>query len=411
MYSILNCTSTMRLSRALLMYLMGALFLFFEMTIQVSPSVMAFQLMQDLHMTAFGLGIMSGCYFYTYTAMQIPAGILFDHFNARLVIVTSVLICTIGIAALGFSSNIYFACIARMFMGFGSAFAFVSVLVLTSDLFQAKYFATITGVTQTLAALGAMSGQLPISLMVQNMGWRYSVFIFTVIGLLIALIIYFFLKYERSPRCITLNKSENFAQSLKIIAMNKQTWFIALYACLLWAPMSAFTSLWGVPFLIIVDKLSHSSAAFLCSLMWLGLAVASPLLGFISTYYKKRKIALALSALLGVISFGLILWVKFPVVTLSIFLFIAGAACAGQALSFTLVKENNSRLVAATALAINNMAVVISGALFQPFIGWLLKAKDLTHVFQFRSALSVIFMAYVLGFIIAMFFINESKTT
>lgn len=407
----LSSTSTITLPRALLMYIMGALFLFFEMTIQVSPSVMAFQLMQDLHMTAFGLGIMSGCYFYTYTAMQIPAGILFDHFNVRLVIVTSVLICTIGIAALGFASNIYFACIARMLMGFGSAFAFVSVLVLTADLFQPKYFATITGVTQTLAALGAMSGQLPISLMVQHIGWRYSVFIFAVIGLVIALIIYFFLKYERISRGITLHKSEKFVQAIKIIAMNKQTWFIALYACLLWAPMSAFTSLWGVPFLIIVFKLSHSSAAFLCSLMWLGLAVASPLLGFISTYYQNRKIALALSALLGVISFGLVLWVKLSIFTLAIFLFFAGAACAGQALSFTLVKENNSRLVSATAIAINNMAVVISGALFQPFIGWLLKTGNLTHAFQFQSALSVIFMAYVIGFIIAMFFINEPKTT
>jgi acyl-CoA reductase-like NAD-dependent aldehyde dehydrogenase len=41
------------------------------------------------------------------------------------------------------ADTIYIAILARLLMGLGSAFAFVSVLVVTADLFPASYFATL----------------------------------------------------------------------------------------------------------------------------------------------------------------------------------------------------------------------------------------------------------------------------
>ncbi|PHQ80370.1 MAG: MFS transporter, partial [Coxiella sp. (in: Bacteria)] len=76
-------------------------------------------------------------------------------------------------------------------------------------------------------------------------------------------------------------------------------------------------------------------------------------------------------------------------------------------LSFTLVKENNLSFNRGTAIAINNMAVVISGAIFQPLIGKLLEVFSVKHtpLLSYRYAFSVLIVVYLVAFIIARFFI------
>ncbi len=387
------------MKKNLFLYAIVSLFLIFEMAIQVSPSVMATDLIHDLHISVFGLGIMSGIYFYSYTAMQIPSGLLFDRFHPRMIITIALLFCVSGTFLLSFAQNIYTGSLARLLMGFGSAFAFVSVLVVTAELFESKYFATITGITQMLAAVGAMSGQMPISVLVSHIGWRHSLQFLSLLGLLLALIIWASLKYQKNIRA-----QHAYLKPLKKILSHQQTWYIALYACLLWAPMSSFASLWGVPFLMKTQHISQMNAAFLCSFMWIGLAIASPLQGILSNVLRYKIIALALFALIGAIAFSFVLLVNLPPLLLGFCIFLSGAACAGQALSFALVKENNSDEVKGAAIAFNNMAVVISGALFQPLIG---KCIDLNNVAQFRDGLSILLFAYLIAFLAALFLIKE----
>lgn len=402
--------------QAIFMYAIVSFFLFFEMAVQVSPSVMSYDLMRELHMGAFGLGIMSGIYFYTYTAMQIPSGLLFDRYNPRWVITVSVLACALGTLLFALASDIYTGCLARLLMGSGSAFAFVSVLVVTADLFKPSYFAAMTGITQMLAAFGAMAGQMPISVLVTHLGWRHTAIGLSMIGFVLALVVWQCLRYQKNG--LTLSPSTHqpsLKSNLRHIMAQPQTWYIAGYACLLWMPMSSFASLWGVPFLTTVDHLDATTAAFLCSFMWLGLAFASPLIGILSTRIKKRVMPLAISALLGVIAFGLILQFNFSPGVLGLLLFMAGAACSGQALSFAVVKENNSSQEKGTAIAINNMAVVISGAIFQPLIGKLIETGnslgvgtqyDVSH---FKRGLFLVFLAYIIAALIALFRVKEPK--
>lgn len=401
--------------KAILLYGVVSFFLFFEMAVQVSPSVMATQLMHDLDIGTFGLGVMSGVYFYTYTAMQIPSGVLFDRYNPRTIITLSILVCTLGTLLFSLANNIYLASIARLLMGSGSAFAFVAVLVVTADLFKAKYFAMMTGMTQMLAAFGAMTGQMPISVLLLYVGWRYTLWILVAIGILLAIVVWALLKYERSRDAISLREGRaNIIISLKKILSNRQTWYIALYACLLWTPMSSFASLWGVPFLVSADHLEQTTAAFLCSFMWLGLALASPLLGIFSTAINNRVLPLYVSALTGAIAFGMVLECHFSLITLGVLLFFAGAACSGQALSFTLVKENNSTTIKATAIAFNNMAVVISGAVFQPLIGKLIESSHavgsalLDNPDHFKQGLYLVLAAYIIAFLISLRFIKHT---
>lgn len=396
----------LRFSMACFLYALVSLFLIFEMAIQVAPSVMTDHLMQDLHLSAFGLGFMSGVYFYTYTAMQIPSGLLFDRYHPNRIIAFAILLCALGTLLFGVANSIYLGSLARLLIGFGSAFAFVAVLVVTAELFSTRYFALMAGVTQMLAAFGAMAGQMPISALVVFMGWRQTFYFLSVIGFILSFLVWKLLIYERSAS--TVQESHNYFTLLRMILSHRQTWWIAGYACLLWVPMSGFASLWGVPFLMRVHHLSAFNAALLCSLMWLGLALASPVLGMLLTAISWRVGLLVLSALVGALSFGCVLVGHFSMPVLGVLLFGAGAACAGQALSFAFVKDNNPPAVKGVAIAFNNMAVVISGAIFQPLIGKWIHWND-PHSFQ--KGLSIILFAYVIAFVIAVFFIRPSRKT
>lgn len=407
------------LSKAILMFFLVALFLVYEMAVQVSPAIITNELMHAFQIDAVGLGLISGCYFYTYTLMQIPAGLLYDRFNVRYVIVLPLIICSIGLLIFAHADNVFAASLARLFMGMGSAFAFIGVLVVAKDVFPDKHFALLAGLTQMLAAFGAMGGELPLLSLVHWLTWRPALSTIALFGFILAFLITIYVRYPKPCTLSEYGGSFNgLLASLRSITRQTQTWWIAIYACLLWAPMSAFASLWGIPYLSTEFSLSASSAAGLMSLMWLGIALASPLVGWWSDYVRSRRIPLILCALFGFIAFTAILFCQYlPQWILGILVLIAGAACAGQALSFASVRDNNQAQDQAAAIGFNNLAVVISGAIFQPLVAKMVKWhwQGLTAnglpVYQaadYRIGLSILSVGYLAALIVACVKIQES---
>lgn len=404
-------------TKSLLIFTLVTLFLFYEMGVQVSPSVMTHSLMSALHLSAVGLGFMSGFYFYTYTAMQIPAGILLDRFGVRRVVATALLVCALGCLFFGSAHSIVGGSFARLFTGFGSAFAFVSVLAVAERWFPSKHFAVLAGIAQLFAALGAMGGQLPLSFVTHHIGWRNTFFMLALASLILAALIGSFVR-DRPKVCKAMHYCDKGVKfRLGVLFKNPQTWFLGFYAFLNWAPMAAFASLWGVPFLQANYGMSLTVAATYSSLVWIGIGLGSPLVGWLSDCFKKRNTMLRLTTLLGLlVSLALLFIHQLPLLMLGVLLFLLGVSCAGQVLSFAVVKENAAEDSKATAIAINNMAVVASGALVQPLVGVLLKlhASTLGHFVHYSAkdyqfALMVLPLVYAVGLILALFFIKETN--
>ena len=388
-------------SKALFIFLLTALFLCYEMGVQVSPSVMTQYLMQDLAITTVGLGFMSGFYFYTYTVMQIPAGLLFDRFKVRWVVILPLSFCALGTLVFSQAHSILGGSIGRLLMGAGSAFAFIAVLVVASDLFSAKRFALMTGLTQMLAAFGAMLGEAPLLPLIQHFGWRGTMLFLTGIAVILIILIAWFVRYEKCESfesCAPVERVPVFA-SLKMIASSKQSWWIASYACLLWAPMAAFASLWGVPLLEKLYGVDKLVATGWVALMWVGIAVGSPLIGWWSDFIKSRRLPLTLSGIIGFFSMLLVVsGSDMPHVLIAIALFFAGAACSGQALSFAVVNDNSLEKTRAAAIGFNNMAVVIAGAIFQPLVGILIKDQN---IWNYQVGGGILALCFLVGALIA----------
>lgn len=358
--------------RSVIIFLLMALFLCFEMGLQVSPAVMTLDLSSALHLNTFDLGIMSGAYFITYSAMQIPSGLMYDRFDILKVVCTAILVCGIGAGLFGLSESMLSGSLARMLMGFGSAFAFLSVLTVAARYFTPRYFAMLAGIAQLLAAIGAIGGELPIAWLNRQLGWRHSFLVFMISAFV--LIILILLAFRNIPlECKIPKGSETVKNSLKEILKNAQTWFVGLYALLNWAPITAFASLWGVPFLMIKFGFSLNLAASLASLIWLGVGLSSPFLGYLSDLIKNRKMILIGTALIGALAFLILLYAPhLSILEIGILLFAAGMGSSGQVLSFAVVKDYTSSERTSAAIGFNNMAEVASGLIMQPLIGKLL---------------------------------------
>lgn len=399
--------------KSVALYCLASSFLIFELAVQVSPGVMALHIMQDLKINTLLLGFISGCYFYTYALMQIPVGLFFDRFKAKYIISCSIFISTIGIFLFGLVGNFYLLCFARLLMGLGAASAFISVLVVASNLFDKKYFIFFAGITQIVGAMGAIAGEVPISLAVNAVGWRETIFILAAIGLVLFIIISLLLNCKKNYLSVHREKISwmlSIKRDLLVIFKNKQTWYIALYVSFLWAPMSGFASLWGIPFLTHFDGLTNNNAAFSISMMWLGLAVGSPIVVVLVNLLRNKNITLFLSALIGVISLLLVLEVQLTFFTVNLILFITGISCSGQAITFVLVRENNPFSVSSTAIAVNNMAIVVSGAIFQPTIGKIIQIYQRKGVvLAYQKGCYVILFAQISALLIVYFLMQTKK--
>ncbi|OCH98758.1 MFS transporter [Legionella jamestowniensis] len=353
---------------------LGCLFYFYECLLQVSPSVMSNELMRDFAVTSQTLGILSGIYFYSYAAMQLPGGVLMDHFGPQRLLTIATAICAISTIAFGLTSNFFMACTARLMIGFGSAFAAVGAMKLAANWFPAQRFALLTGMMVTIGMLGAIGGEAPLALLVDNYGWRESMIIMGTVGLVLAVLI--LLVVKDSPHKKNQNHSieeEPLLPSFLTIVKNRQLWLVAIYGGLMYMATPVFCGLWGVPFLMFKMNLAKATAANYISLVFVGWAIASPLWGLFSNRIGRRKPPMYIGSIGALITSLLFIYANIEAGwVMQLLLFSFGIFSAGFLPAFAVAKELCSKRYVATGLSFMNMMNMVGIALAQPAIGFIL---------------------------------------
>lgn len=412
----MTTASTKSSFKPYIIFLLVGLFLCFEMALQVSMSVITKNLMQDFSLSAAGVGFVTSFYYYSYTAMQIPAGVVFDRYNTKIIVSVSLIACIIGTLFLSLASSSYMIAVGRLLTGFGSAFAFVSVLYMAAQWFPNKHFALLAGLTMVLAAAGSIGGQAPLAFIIKHLGWRHAFIALAIAGNILLIMVLFFVEDPKHKLSFNDNQLP-FKQSFLIILKNRQTWMIALYAFMIWTPITGFASLWGVSFISLAYHLSITTASIASSVIWLGIGLSSPLMGWLSSYIERRRALLIIVAFIGLLASFSVIYLPLSIAILFALLFCFGIGSAGQALSFAILKDNTPVQVTATAVGLNNAAVVASGFIVQPLIGHLLKVHGKHSMISgapsyslssYHHALFLIPSAYLISMIIAFFFIKET---
>ncbi|MFI4918770.1 MAG: MFS transporter [Legionellales bacterium] len=401
-----------------LVWTIAAGFFFYKYLVQVSPSVMTQDLMQTFKVNGAGLGNLSAFYFYAYLCMQVPVGIMLDKYSPRLLTTAAIFICSISTFIFSQTNSLEWACISRALMGAGAAFSAVSCFKLAALWFAPKRFAFVSGLFMTAAMMGAVGGQMPLSLLVQYAGWRMALQVVSIIGMVLAVIYFIVVRDKASSNKVPSSISQQpVQQRLKQILRNDQAWLLSIYSGLAFAPVSVFGGLWGVPFLEKAHDLSVTQAPMAASSIFIGFAVGAPLLGWLSDFMGRRKPILYSGTFLALTCLLLVLYVthlSFPVIMLLLFSF--GFGASGFFTSFAMIRELFSVTLVATVLGIMNTFDSVCEALFEPLVGLVLDQtwdgtiNNGVHQFSINSyhmALLLLPLSLIFA-MIALLFIKET---
>lgn len=396
-------------------WLLALLFFFYEFYLRVLPATAAKLIIGDLNLSLEQFAYLGSAYYLTYSFMQVPVGLLLDKFAPRLLITVAAMVCTIGILLFSVAENFYIAFLARLLIGLGSAFGFVSLMVVTIEWFHGKHFASLLGFGQALGAIGPLAAGGPTALLLSASGenWRYIFLMVGIFGVALTVLMGLFLRGKPTPeeKIIFIDTKDPLKKRLKKLFLLPQVWWTLSYAGTVYVSLPLLGAFWGASYLL-TRGLDHSTAAFVISMIWVGLAVGSPVVGKVSQMLHRRIPVLIGTALIGIIASVCFLWTKSShEVYLSFLFFLVGFAGAGQNLAFALMKDNAPQSLQATALGMNNTAIMGFAAVIPPIVTAIIQSVSPLsgpNERAFEIGLTAIPIAFFIALLIALFGIKET---
>ncbi len=243
---------------------------------------------------------------------------------------------------------------------------------LASRWFPSERMALVTGCIVTMAMLGGVLAQTPLTLLVEKFGWRQALQIDGVFGLFIIFII--MLNVRDFPAGHQSSKEEikqiGFFRSFQLTYFKAQNWLAAFYTCLMNMPLGILGVVWGVPYLTEVHHLSATQASVVTSMIFFGTIVGGPVIGWLSDHLCMRRLPMIIGAVVSLVTVSVFLNMSSASFDqlLAIF-FILGFVTSTQVLSYPTVAESNSPLLTATALSVISIITQGGIAVFESLYG------------------------------------------
>jgi MFS family permease len=417
-FDMIRCPKILRWA----VWSLSVAFLFFEYLLRVMPSGAPTQLMQAFSISATGFGAAMGFYFYAYTPMQIPAGLLMDRFGARMWLTLSALFCGFGGLLFAAAHGFYLASFSRLLIGAGSASAFVGLIYLSSHWFDPKRLPVLLGIGNSLGMLGAAIGEGPLSFLLAAFGFRFISTTLGLIGIVLGLVIFAIIRND-PPEGSHYSPPESdltIPQSMRMVLANPQTWVNGIAAMLFYTTTAAFAGLWAPTFVQVAYNTSIQKAALASSLFFVGWMVGGPVIGKLARIFKRKKSLVVATPLLACAWILLLIyvplhWKYWPHTCL----FFAGVFSSGQLLHYTLAVKLNSLKTKGTTAAVTNCMVFIGTIIMQPLVGALLDlfwngkavaGVRLYSIEAYQKALIGFPLSLILAALISAFFLREKKS-
>ena len=386
---------------------MGALFYCYELVLRVMPGVLQSELTEAFgHISAATFGQLAALYYFAYTPMQLPVGMLMDRFGPRRLLSFACLCCTIGSLMFTDSSSLPIAGCGRLLVGLGSSFAFVGVLFLAVHWLPRRYFSLVTGLATTLGMAGVMYSEIKITELSVSSGLHHVLGMMVVLGAILTCFILLVVRDGPGGTEVKSQPLREFIIQIWRVLVSPQVWLIGLVGACLYTSLSVFGELWGKSYLELAHHLTKMEAAKSISLMFFGWAVGAPLAGYWSDRTGRRVFPLVVGAFLSMICICMVLYCpNLSLFSLNSLLFLYGLFSGTEILVFIMAKENSGALISGTVFAATNMIVSLGGVVFQPMVGVLLDTFGHRHgvageyvygVMDYQWALSVLPLSLLL---------------
>ena len=347
---------------------------------RTAPAAIAGELTAAFSISSTVLGTLAATYFYVYTLLQIPIGVLADTLGPRKLLTAGSAIAAVGSALFALAPVWEVAAAGRTMVGVGTAVAFISILKISALWFTPERFATLAGVTMFVGNLGAVAAGSPLAWVVTYASWRSVFLALAVLSALLALVTWLRVRdrpenlgYPPVPGPPSSNTQVFWLHALRRVLINPATWPPFFVNFGVGGSFLAFAGLWAVPFLRDTRGMTRVDAAQHASLMLLGVAIGSLVVGLIADRLGSRRGVMRVFVLAYALSWApWLLHAQWPQWASLLWFLLMGLVIPGFTLSWTLAKEANPPEYSGIATSVVNTGIFLGAGILQPLVGWVL---------------------------------------
>ncbi len=346
-----------------------------------APAGIAQDLAASFQTSAASLGVLAATYFYVYTLMQVPTGILVDTLGPRRILLLGGLVAGGGSLLFGLADSLNAALIGRTLIGLGVSVTFIAMLKIIAVWFEEHRFASVVGLSMLVGNFGSVLAGSPLSWLAQTAGWR-GVFIgIGIVSLLLGGLAWLLVRDRPTNADGAVPPAPRFDRTVVLtgllrVVKNRATWPAAFVNSGLSGSFFAFGGLWATPFLTQGLGMTRDTATAHLSLYFAGFAVGCLVIGTLSDRLRRRKpVVIVSSHIYALIWLVWLSGISLPPVASYALFALMGLTTASFTLSWACAKEVNPPQLSGMSTSVANMGGFLTGALLQPAVGWIMDQR------------------------------------
>lgn len=145
------------------------------------------------------MGLIASFYFFAYTGMQIPAGILVDKFGKKTVLIPGFTLFIIATLVIGNATSLSMVYLGSLLAGLGCGSYYGSAYSLSSENIPAEKRGLSTAIINSGSAVGMGIGLIASSLLVKSFNMDWQIMMYIIAGLLTVMTIVFATVIRSTP--------------------------------------------------------------------------------------------------------------------------------------------------------------------------------------------------------------------
>ncbi len=339
--------------------------------LRTSLGVLAPSLMDHFSLSGPEFSLLGSLFYYGYAGMQIPAGILLDHFGPQRILPLFLCVCVLGFCLFSFTSSYEVALLGRFLTGLGGSGAFIGTVKATHDLFAEKKFKNLIGLSVSVGLLGAIYGGLPIGVLLDHFGLVPVLEGISYVGLGSCLFLvllfpnpkmgkYFIhssLEAEKNE-CSTslLDGFQSIFSNGPLLGLIASTGGMSIL-------LYVFADQWGPLYLIQYHGISMDVASSAVSFIYAGMMIGATGLSLIATRFHAHKLIVGLGGfIIPVIVLATLVCPSLPLWALVPMMLLFGLCASLQIIFFSMVIDFLPKKFIGMAIGFSNMTIMMLGS-------------------------------------------------
>jgi sugar phosphate permease len=371
---------------------------FFVYFHRVSTSVVSVDLQETFGVGAASIALLSSAYFYAYTVMQLPSGLLTDSWGPRKTVALFTLVAAVGAILTGVATNFELVIAGRLLIGVGVAMVYIPIMKILATWYRKNEFASLSGILLAVGNIGALSAAGPLGILSEAIGWQQVFLILGIMSLVLAVVAWLITRDRPADMglptieaIVAEEKGEpvpevKAVEKIRMVKALKMTfgsgmnfWPLAIWFFFMYGSIMVYQGLWAGPFYKDVlgwDKTTYSTVL---TFIGIGMIFGCPLAGILSDKVLKSRKKVLIVGTLVYTAVWAVIWMAGGQITSTVawmaINFMFGFFGGFFVVSYAQIKELFPITIVGTTTAALNIFPFAGGAILQQVSGLMLTTR------------------------------------